>query len=57
MGYTESDADRFTALIDDVEQRLFGRLPDDTRVYPGHGNDSTIGVERPAVPDWRSRGW
>ena len=57
VGNTDSDAERFTALIDNVEQRLFGTLPDDTWVYPGHGNDTTIGAERPAVPDWRSRGW
>ncbi|MBQ1066498.1 MBL fold metallo-hydrolase, partial [Micromonospora sp. D75] len=24
---------------------------------PGHGKDSTIGAERPALPQWRARGW
>jgi hypothetical protein len=26
-------------------------------VYPGHGADTTLGAERPAVPEWRARGW
>ena len=25
-------------------------LPDETWFYPGHGNDSTLGAERPATP-------
>ncbi|RBY86707.1 MBL fold metallo-hydrolase [Blastococcus sp. TBT05-19] len=57
VGNTQQDADRFASLIDDVEQRLFGTLPDDAWVYPGHGKDTTIGAERPAVPEWRARGW
>jgi glyoxylase-like metal-dependent hydrolase (beta-lactamase superfamily II) len=47
----------FTRLMDDLETKIFGRLPDDTWFYPGHGNDSTLGKERPAVPEWRARGW
>jgi glyoxylase-like metal-dependent hydrolase (beta-lactamase superfamily II) len=47
----------FESLIDDVETRIFGTLPDDTWFYPGHGNDSTLGVERPHLPEWRDRGW
>ena len=46
----------FTQLIGDVEERLFGVLPDETWVYPGHGGDTTIGAERPHVPEWRERG-
>ena len=44
-------------LIDDVEAKLFGTLPDDTWFYPGHGNDSTLGAERPHLAEWRERGW
>ena len=44
-------------LITDLEERVFGTLPDDTWFYPGHGDDSTLGNERPSVPEWRSRGW
>jgi glyoxylase-like metal-dependent hydrolase (beta-lactamase superfamily II) len=25
-----------------LEERIFGRLPDTTWIYPGHGNDSTL---------------
>ena len=47
----------FASLIDDVEHKLFDRLPDETWFYPGHGNDSTLGAERPSIPEWRARGW
>ena len=56
VGKTSGPA-AFGSLIDDVEQKVFGRLPDETWFYPGHGNDSTLGTERPALPEWRSRGW
>ena len=57
VGNTQGDAERFASLMDDVEHRLFDRLPDDTWFYPGHGADSTHGAERAALPEWRSRGW
>ncbi|MFN2563014.1 MAG: MBL fold metallo-hydrolase [Jatrophihabitans sp.] len=47
----------FRSLIDDVETRLFAELPDETWFYPGHGNDSTLGAERPHLAEWRQRGW
>ena len=56
VGATGSPAD-FTSLINDVTERLFGRLPDATWVYPGHGNDTTLGTERPHLSEWRERGW
>ena len=56
VGKTLSPAD-FTSLIDDVESRVFAELPDNTWFYPGHGNDSTLGVERPHLDEWRERGW
>lgn len=56
VGKTWSPAD-FVSLIDDVEQRVFGELPDDTWVYPGHGADTTLGDERPHLAQWRARGW
>ncbi|MBO0882502.1 MAG: MBL fold metallo-hydrolase [Mycobacterium sp.] len=52
-----SSPETFTSLIDDVEQRIFAELPDETWVYPGHGNDTTLGAERPHLPEWRARGW
>jgi len=56
VGRTWSPAD-FTSLIDDVEARLFDPLPDETWFYPGHGDDSTLGAERPHLAEWRERGW
>jgi len=57
VGNTFGDADAFVSLINDVESKIFGTLPDETWFYPGHGNDSTLGVERPHLQEWRSRGW
>jgi glyoxylase-like metal-dependent hydrolase (beta-lactamase superfamily II) len=57
VGNTQKDPDRFTSLIDDVSTRIFDHLPDDTWFYPGHGDDSTLGEQRPHVAEWRERGW
>jgi glyoxylase-like metal-dependent hydrolase (beta-lactamase superfamily II) len=57
VGNTQQDPARFASLIDDVEERLFGALPDEAWVYPGHGKDTTIGAERPHLGEWRARGW
>ncbi len=56
VGRTTSAAD-FSQLMDDVTDRVFDRLPDDTWIYPGHGDDTTLGVERPHLAEWRARGW
>jgi glyoxylase-like metal-dependent hydrolase (beta-lactamase superfamily II) len=56
VGKTAGPAD-FASLLDDVEQKLFGALPDETWFYPGHGKDSTLGAERPSLGEWRARGW
>ena len=56
-GNTEHDPKRFGQLMDDLEERVFAPLPDGTWIYPGHGKDTTLGVERPHVPEWRARGW
>ena len=56
-GNTQGDPDRFAQLIDDVSTRSSTPLPDETWFYPGHGNDSTLGVERPHLDEWRERGW
>jgi glyoxylase-like metal-dependent hydrolase (beta-lactamase superfamily II) len=57
VGNTRKNADNFASLINDVETKIFGRLPDETVFYPGHGKDSTLGTERPSLPEWRARGW
>jgi glyoxylase-like metal-dependent hydrolase (beta-lactamase superfamily II) len=55
-GRTTSPA-HFTSLMDDLEQRVFDVYDDDTWFYPGHGNDSTLGAERPHLGEWRARRW
>jgi glyoxylase-like metal-dependent hydrolase (beta-lactamase superfamily II) len=55
-GKTWRPAD-FASLMDDLETKIFGRFDDDTVVHPGHGDDTTLGVERPKLAEWRSRGW
>jgi glyoxylase-like metal-dependent hydrolase (beta-lactamase superfamily II) len=57
VGNTRGNAEDFATLINDVEHKIFDRLPDETWLYPGHGKDSTLGVDRPALPEWRARGW
>ncbi|MFE2601192.1 MBL fold metallo-hydrolase [Streptomyces sp. NPDC057617] len=55
-GRTTEPAD-FTSLMDGLEAKIFGPLPDETWIYPGHGNDTTLGAERPQLAAWRARGW
>ena len=56
-GVGKSTPETFTQLLGNVETRLFDKLPDETWVYPGHGNDTTLGAERPHLAEWRERGW
>ena len=39
-----------------METKLF-TLPDELRVLPGHGDDTTIGKEKPHLQEWIDRGW
>ena len=57
MGNTHGSKADFERLLGDVETKLFSRLPDETWVYRGHGDDTTLGAERPQLGDWRARGW
>ena len=47
----------FDSVMTALEKKIFARLPDETWVYPGHGDDTTLGVERPHLGEWRARGW
>ena len=47
----------FTQLLEDVTTRVFDVYGDSTVVYPGHGDDTTLGAERPSLAAWRERGW
>lgn len=47
----------FTQLLDDVTTRVFDVYDDSTVIYPGHGDDTVLGAERPHLAEWRERGW
>lgn len=55
-GNTRRNQMHFATIIRSIQQRLF-TLPDDTVVLPGHGDDTTIGTERPHLQEWIDRGW
>jgi glyoxylase-like metal-dependent hydrolase (beta-lactamase superfamily II) len=57
VGNTQKDPERFSQLLTDVTQRLFGAYPDSAVVHPGHGKPTTLGAERPHLKEWRARGW
>ncbi|BBZ44399.1 hypothetical protein MPRM_16800 [Mycobacterium parmense] len=56
LGRTTKAAE-FDSLYQDVKSRVFDRFGDDTVVYPGHGDDTTLGAERPHLEEWRERRW
>ena len=45
----------FPTILTSVRRLL--TLPADTVVHPGHGPDTTVGAERPALAAWAARGW
>jgi glyoxylase-like metal-dependent hydrolase (beta-lactamase superfamily II) len=47
----------FDSLMRDLQAKVFDKLPDQTWFYPGHGKDSTLGAERPSIPEWLARRW
>ncbi len=55
-GNTSFEGGDFTTIIESIDRRLF-TLPADTLVLPGHGDDTTIGAERPHLDEWVDRGW
>ena len=56
-GATKFEGGDFPTIIRSIEDRLFATLPADTIVMPGHGDDTTIGAERPHLQEWIDRGW
>lgn len=52
-----TDAAAFASLMDDLETRIFDVYDDTALVLPGHGDNTTLGRERPQLGDWRARGW
>lgn len=57
VGNTKNPGQSFESLYRDVTERVFDVYGDDTWVYPGHGDDTRLGVERPHLQEWRERGW
>jgi glyoxylase-like metal-dependent hydrolase (beta-lactamase superfamily II) len=57
VGNTGNEGQSFTSLFADVTSRVFDRFGDDSWIYPGHGDDTTLGTERPHLDEWRERGW
>jgi glyoxylase-like metal-dependent hydrolase (beta-lactamase superfamily II) len=55
-GKTNNPED-FASLMNDLESKIFGRFDDDAVVHPGHGDDTTLGAERPHLAEWWERGW
>ncbi|MFC1980116.1 MBL fold metallo-hydrolase [Chloroflexota bacterium] len=49
IGRTDFPGGSYEQLMNSIHTRLMA-LPDDTKVYPGHGPDTTIGTERRGNP-------
>ena len=49
VGRTDFPTGSMTKLIASIKEKLFV-LPDETKVYPGHGNITTIGAEKQFNP-------
>ena len=55
-GKVTSPAD-FSRIMDDLVERVFDIYGDDTVIHPGHGLPTTLGDERPHLPEWWARRW
>jgi glyoxylase-like metal-dependent hydrolase (beta-lactamase superfamily II) len=55
-GATKLPGGNFNTIIDSIDNLLFVFAPH-TIVLPGHGDDTTIGTERPHLQEWVDRGW
>jgi glyoxylase-like metal-dependent hydrolase (beta-lactamase superfamily II) len=56
-GATHFEGGDFPTIIESIDRRLFAPLDADTIVLPGHGDQTTIGTERPHLQEWVDRGW
>lgn len=56
-GATQFEGGDFDAIIESIDRRLFAPFDAETMVFPGHGDDTSIGAERPSLDEWVSRGW
>ena len=56
-GATSFPGGDFDKIIESLDRRLFASLDAETKVFPGHGDDTTIGAESPHLQEWVDRGW
>ena len=56
-GATKFPGGDFPTIIKTIEDRFFRVLDDEVLVLPGHGEDTTIGTEKPHFDEWVARGW
>jgi glyoxylase-like metal-dependent hydrolase (beta-lactamase superfamily II) len=49
--------DNFESLYRGVVEKIFDRFGDETWIYPGHGDDTILGNERPHLAEWWARRW
>jgi glyoxylase-like metal-dependent hydrolase (beta-lactamase superfamily II) len=56
-GNTSFPGGDFPTIVRSIEDRIFSKLPADTIVLPGHGDQTTIGKESPHLQEWIDRGW
>ncbi len=49
IGRTDLPGGDMDTLIESIQKKLF-KLPDDTMVYTGHGNETRIGIEKVSNP-------
>lgn len=54
-GATGRSYSDFPTIIDSIRRELL-TLPDETVVYTGHGDSTTIGAEKPHLDEWIARG-
>lgn len=54
-GATGRSFSDFPTILDSIRERLL-RLPPDTRVLTGHGDETTIGAEAGSYDEWVARG-
>ena len=56
-GATSFEGGDFDAIIRSIDERIFSKFAPETIVMPGHGEDTTIGTERPHLQEWIDRRW
>ncbi|WP_330229366.1 MBL fold metallo-hydrolase [Nocardia sp. NBC_00508] len=54
-GATGRSFSDFGTIIESIRDRLL-TLPEETTVYTGHGDSTTIGAEKPGLAEWIARG-